>query len=742
MWALHTALQSYFNPLRQHPNWCRMVRAKALYSILIMVLVIAPLLSSIAVAESTKEKIVEINIPKPELKAELAHGKILYPRLATPVFITPGGSFYLQLSEDIEPAKVFIDNGYGAFIECVFTQKSKNLYVVKVPGNAPKGLYDLIVVSKDNTAIGEPHAVYIGSPSDFEELMIVHVTDRHFGVINSNGREAANYDLAADLVTLGLGNNTIIIDTGDTADTAKVGEYTQSIETDYLVDKPLINIPGNHDHVGASRNFVVFRGPFNFTLSIYGLYRVVGIDSGGDGYIDKAQATWAYNVLTTSNEPIKIVLFHHPHFTHVFDDIPHSFKAATWQDLVNILLSKKPNSNYLYVYSSWVEGNKEAFELLTKAIFEAKSKATLVLSGHVHLDSYADVTKPDGTKIYYVVTTATGGSVRPGDYHGFRIIEVKAANGEVRILGDSTQPWSRHASFNLEKVDAAVVETSAAVTTVLEITDPSIAALMKKTVVAVPIPMEWAGKTAKLYLKGLDSYSIRCTPLGCVLYAYTNTAPKLGEKYQATVFIAEDKQPPTIKLVKMRPKTPKMGRQVVLEFKVSDDAWGVEKITAELSYDSKTLKITPAYSYGYVRIVIPPLKGVNEAKLTITVVDASGKETTKTIDIKYQAQTTTTITPATKTTTTATLTQQASTTAPKTTTTKTTTTPTTTQTQTTTTTETKPPTTTTSAVSPSQTQEEAAATTTTGPNNAPLVVAAIIVIAIIAFAAIVARKRS
>ncbi|WP_317895063.1 metallophosphoesterase family protein [Pyrofollis japonicus] len=719
------------------------MRAKALYSILIMVLIAAPLLSGIAIAENTKGKIVEITIPKPELKAELAHGKILYPRLATPVFITSGGSFYLQLAEGVEPAKVFIDNGYGAFIECEFKQKSQNLYVVKVPGNAPKGLYDLIVVSKDNIAIGEPHAVYIGSPSDFEKLVIVHVTDRHFGVINSNGREAANYDLAADLVTLGLGNNTIIIDTGDTADTAKVGEYTESIETDYLVDKPLINIPGNHDHVGASRNFVVFRGPFNFTLSIYGLYRVVGIDSGGDGYIDKAQATWAYNVLTTSNEPIKIVLFHHPHFTHVFDNIPHSFKAATWQDLVNILLSKKPNSNYLYVYSSWVEGNKEAFELLTKAIFEAKSKATLVLSGHVHLDSYADVTKPDGTKIYYVVTTATGGSVRPGDYHGFRVIEVKAANGEVRILGDSAQPWSRHASFNLEKVDTALVKTSKAVTTILEITDPNIAALMKKTVVAVPIPMEWAGKTAKLYLQGLDNYDIRCTPLGCVLYAYTNTAPKLGEKYQATVFIAEDKQPPTIKLVKMRPKTPRIGRQVVLEFKVSDDAWGVESITAELSYDGKTLKITPAYSYGYVRIVVPPLKGVNEAKLTITVADASGKETTKTIEIKYRAQETTTVTPATKTTTTTTTTaQQVSTTTPKTTTTKTTTSTTTTtkpKTTATTPSETKPATTT-STVSPRQTKEEV--TTTTGSNNAPIVVATIIVIAIVAFAIIVARKRS
>ena len=712
-------------------------------SLIIIALLVIPFFSLIANAAG-QEKQVTITIPKPSLIAEPAYGEIIYPRLASPAFVTPGGSLYVVVAESVEPAKIIIDNGYGYSCECRFAEKGAHTYVATIPKDAPHGVYDLVVVTKKGNAIGEPHAVYVGTVSDFSKLMIVHVTDRHFGVINSNGRAAANYDLAADLVALGLPNNTIVIDTGDTADTARIIEYKESITTDYLLNKPIINIPGNHDHVGGSKNFEVYRGPFNFTLSIYGLYRIVGIDSGGDGYIDSGEAQWASTILTESKEPVKIVLFHHPHFAFVYNDIPHSFKAKTWQDLVNILLSKKPNSNYPYVYSSWVKGNKEAFEQLVKGIFEAKDKVTLVLSGHIHLDSYAEVTKPDGTKIYYVVTTATGGSVRPGDYHGFRVIKVDPATGNVEILGDG-QPWSRHASFNLEKVEADLVQTSKAVTTMLSVNDPNIIALMKKTIVALPVPKDWYGEKLGLYLKNLDHYKIRCTPLGCVLYAYTNKPPKLGEVYQATLFTAKDERPPSIKLLRMYPRKPVIGRQVVLNFKITDDAWGIEKITAILEYNGKKMTLIPAYTYGVARIVIPPTVKTKEAKLTIIAIDASGKEATKTIEIKFQplqttTKKTTTTTKTITTTSTTPLEQQAA----QTTTTKKTTTisTTTTATQTTTTTTTSTTTSTTGTTSYSQPSPQQTTTTKTSTSNTTtLVVIAVVILALVAFAVIVAKGR-
>ncbi len=709
--------------------------------ILVIALLLVPLLSLASAAGHEKE--LTITIPKPSIIAQPAYGEIVYPRLASPAFVTPGGSFYMVTAEGIKPAKIILDNGYGYVCDCKFSQKSKNTYVVTVPRDAPHGVYDLVVVTSDNKAVGEPHAVYIGTVSDFAKLNIVHVTDRHFGVINSNGRAAANYDLAADLVALGLANNTIVIDTGDTADTARIIEYKESIMTDYLLNKPLINIPGNHDHVGGSKNFEVYRGPFNFTLSIYGLYRIVGIDSGGDGYIDSSEAQWASTILAESKEPVKIVLFHHPHFAFVYNDIPHSFRAKTWQDLVNILLSKKPNSNYPYVYSSWVKGNKEAFEQLVKGIFEAKDKVTLVLSGHIHLDSFAEVTKPDGTKIYYIVTTATGGSVRPGDYHGFRVIKVDSLTGQVEILGDG-QPWSRHASFNLEKVEADLVETSKAVTTMLSISDPNIIALMKKTVVALPIPRDWLGKKLNLYLKNLEHYTIRCTPLGCVLYAYNDKPPKLGEVYQATLFTAKDKEPPSIKLVRMYPRNPRIGRQVVLNFKVTDDAWGVEKITAVLEYNGKKMTLIPAYTYGIARIVIPPTIKTKEAKLTIIAIDAAGKESIKTMEIKFQPVHTVTITASTTSTIKTSTTTHTSATTMTTTTqtiTKTTshtqTSPTTTSSIPPSTTKPETPTSTTQSTTASQIQQ--IKTTTGNEQGITIAVAVIIAIALIVFAIIVAR---
>ncbi len=712
-------------------------------SLIIIALLVIPFLPLVANA-AEQEKQVTITIPKPSLIAEPAYGEIIYPRLASPAFVTPGGSLYVVVAEDIVPAKIIIDNGYGYSCECKFAEKGAHTYVAAIPKNAPHGVYDLVVVTEKGNAIGEPHAVYVGTVSDFSKLVIVHVTDRHFGVINSNGRAAANYDLAADLVTLGLPNNTIVIDTGDTADTARIIEYKESITTDYLLNKPIINIPGNHDHVGGSKNFEVYRGPFNFTLSIYGLYRIVGIDSGGDGYIDSGEAQWASTVLAESKEPVKIVLFHHPHFAFVYNDIPHSFKANTWQDLVNILLSKKPNSNYPYVYSSWVKGNKEAFEQLVKGIFEAKDKVTLVLSGHIHLDSYAEVSKPDGTKIYYVVTTATGGSVRPGDYHGFRVIKLDPATGNVEILGDG-QPWSRHASFNLEKVEADLVQTSKAVTTMLSVNDPNIIALMKRTIVALPVPKDWYGKKLGLYLKNLDHYKIRCTPLGCVLYAYTNKPPKLGEVYQATLFTTKDERPPSIQLIRMYPRKPVIGRQVVLNFKITDDAWGIERITAILEYNGKKMTLIPAYTYGIARIVIPPTVKTKEAKLTIIAIDASGKEATKTIEITFQPPQTTTK-PSTKTTTTTTSTSTATpvevqAAASTTTTTTTTTTHTTTSTQTPMHTEIAKTTSTTTTTSYAQLTQQQTSPARISTSNTTIIVAAIIILALAAFAIIVIRGR-
>jgi len=577
-----------------------------------------------------------------------------------------------------------------------------------------------------------------------EKIFIVHITDRHFGVINSNGKEAWKYDLAANLLSLGLDGFTIIVDTGDLADTAAPVEYEQSLMIDYILYHPFIGVPGNHDHVGGLKNYIYYRGPWNYTIGVLGLYRFIGIDSGGEGYINTDQATWAKDVLESTREPVKIIMFHHPHFTHMFGDIQFNFTVNSVDELYSLLTSKKPNSRYTYIYSSWLQ-NAKALKTLLEGIFNTPAKRVLILSGHVHLNSYAEVHTPDGKTIQYIVTVTTGGSIRPQDYHGFRVIEL-SSDGSVKIYGEGPY-YIRGSSFNTEYVEANYVQGPSAVTVYFKITNKTkIIDLLDKTVLALYIPPDYYGKTVNVYKTGVDELKLRCTPLGCVLYGYSPSPPEVGKEYRLTVYTAEDKESPTIQLIRMTPSKPKVGRQVTLYFKVSDDAWGIASIEAVASYNGKEIKFIPSLSGNILRITISQLdKGVDKLKLTVRVVDASGKEASFTKEITYikPSPTKTVTTPKTTTSIPQTETQTATTTTtqiittkpPATTITTTETTATKEKTTTPTTTPLTHSTTTPAAQSTIEVTEKRGITTDT-------IVVAVLIIAAIAFLAFIVRRRA
>lgn len=695
----------------------------------------------------------EKTLAVPEVEwAKRVPGLFVEPRFAAPAFVEPGKHFTLRLSKQAQISEAFIDDGYGHRFKLELTGLPDGSYRASVPAEASPGVYDLFLRIEGVGLVGEPHAVVVGGPEMYQELFIVHVTDRHFGVVNSNGRAASNYDLAAVMLALSLPNNTIIIDTGDVADTAKREEYLDSLWTDYLLDKPLIGIPGNHDHVGGFVNYNLYRGPWNYTLSIFGLYRVVGIDTGGDGYINVDQARWAASVLQGSGEPVKIVLFHHPHFTHLFGDVKYNFTLTSWEQLYKVLTSKKPGSKYMYVYSSWLQ-NRKAFETLVKGMYEAKYKRMLVLSGHVHLNSYAEVHKPDGSTINYVVTVATGGSVRDVDYHGFRVIML-SSDGGFKAYGEAPVQY-RNSSFNLEPVHVAYIKGPAAVTMAFSVTgETRFLDLMNRTVVALPIPREYAGKKLNIYLKGLEGYQLRCTPLGCVVYAYNSSKPVIGSVYQVTLYTREDTGKPTLKFVRMMPRNPRSGSQVLLQFRIGDDAWGISSVKAYIEYEGKRMEVKPSIIGSTMRIVVPPLSGVDKVKVHVEVADASGKKTVWSREITYQKPApTTTAATTTTTTTTATVTQTTATT--------TTSTPTATQapetaaittaeaaaTTTTPTTATAAEEAATTATTATQAAAETTATAATpspqkpaGSGASPALVVGALVLAAIAFLAVVTRR--
>jgi 3',5'-cyclic AMP phosphodiesterase CpdA len=690
---------------------------------------------------------ITITIPEPYVEAKLAKGLILQPRFAAPAFVEPGGTFTIVLSKPGNVSRIFIDDGYGDVYDLEFVRVDEKTYRATIPENAKTLLYDLFI-EYNGAVYGEPHAVVVATKEMLEKVFIVHVTDRHFGVINSNGKEAWKYDLAVNLLSLGLPGFTIIVDTGDLADTAAPVEYEQSLMTDYILYHPLVGVPGNHDHVGGLKNYIYYRGPWNYTIGVLGLYRFIGIDSGGEGYINTDQATWAKKILESTREPVKIIMFHHPHFTHMFGDIQFNFTVNSVDELYSLLTSKKPNSQYMYIYSSWLQ-NTEALKTFLEGLINTPAERVLIFSGHVHLNSYAEVHTPDGKTIQYIVTVTTGGSIRPQDYHGFRVIEL-SSDGSVKIYGEGPY-YTRGSSFNTEYVEAHYVQGPSAVTVYFKITNKTkIIDLLDKTVLALYIPPEYYGKTVNVYKTGIGELKLRCTPLGCVLYGYSPSPPEVGKEYQLTVYTAEDKENPTIQFIRMIPSKPKVGRQVTLYFKVSDDAWGVASIEAVASYNGKEIKLIPSLSGNMLRITISQLdKEVDKLKLTVRVVDASGKEVSFTKEITYikPSPTKTVTTPTTTTSIPQTETQ--------------TTTTTTTQTTHVTIT-TKPPTTTITTTETTTTKEK-----TTTPTTAPLtrsttapttqstievtekkgittdtIVVTVLIIAAIAFLVFIVRRRA
>ena len=557
------------------------------------------------------------------------------PMPGYPVFVKPGGSFTVEFSKPLQVSRAVIADGTHTYT--LRLRGSGEEYTATVPADAAPGLYDLIVYTKAG-AYGVPNAVYVYREEP-GEVRIIHVTDTHIGVIDANGRSGASYTLAAFTMANSM-NATIVAATGDIADTATPQQYMEFVRLVELLREPLLAVPGNHDHVqeGVYNQYV---SPLHWAKKVW-FIGFLGIDSGYEGYIDTTQAEWAYRELCGMKTPFKIVMFHHPLFSYVWLEKP--FIVSSWKQLLSILEEKKPGSRYPYVYTSWLS-DKQALAVLVKALYQCN--ASLVLTGHIHLDSYARVVRKGDGSITFIVTTATGGPVRPHDYHGYRLIIV-TRTGAMKVLGDG-EPWVRHASFNLEKVYAVQVSTKYARSTVIVFNDTKAEKYMKSLVVAVLAPPTWSKYPVSA--PGATRIEKLCTPLACRVYAYYPPRPGV---YHATIYTKPDKQPPSIELESMQPSHPYVGDSVTLQLRVTDDSWGVALIHAELEAGGKKLRLYPAVSGSTVMLTLPPIKA-GEAVVKVTAIDASGKKTTKTITIHYaKPQQATTTTTATRTTTTTT----------------------------------------------------------------------------------------
>ncbi len=597
-------------------------------------------------------------------KIKACYGIVRYPTwgLAEPVL--QGGTLVVMFWPKAPSITgIVLTNGTLTYTLKPKAVQGKSEVIAEVPKSVKPGLYDMIVQTS-NGECGEHNAVWVLSKYP-KTIILMHETDNHFGVINPNGRTAMSYDLAAILLALSMPNLTLVVDTGDLGNTGSIGQYLKAALVYGLLNKPTFTIPGNHDHVSKIINYEDYVGLRNWSISL-GKFLFVGIDSGYYGYITNNEADWAYNVLMHSKATAKIVMFHHPLFAYVYGSTPHSFKVSSWEDLLKILESKKPGSKYTYIYSSWLQ-NKKGLETLVKAIYE--SNATLVLTGHIHLDSYAVITRPNGVKTWFVTTTALGGPVRRKDYHGFRIIEV-GYNGSVKVYGQNV-PWDRHASYSVEGVKVSLDISKAASAEALTITDKKIISLLPHIVLAVPVPTYMQG-SYKVFAPGFSKVWKRCTPVYCAVYAETNKVA-LNKTYRLVAYVKPDKEPPTIKIVDA-PKYVQPGTPVTITYSVSDDSWGVASTSALVTINGKTEHMTPMLYGGAYMLSFAAPKATGKIVVKIIATDFSGKVSTKTLTIPVTTATSTT---TSRTTTTATKTSPVKTTTTTTSVTKTTTTMTT-----------------------------------------------------------------
>ncbi len=576
-----------------------------------------------------------------DAKAPWCGSTLVEPRWGAPEAVLSGKSFVIELSKSIEIDKVVLTNG-STSIELALEKLSDSSYRATVPDTVVPGVYDLVLYSSGKILCSEHNAVWVLKTYP-KKLVLMHITDTHFGVINPTGRSASSYVLAAAIIANSMPNLTAVIATGDIADTASVDQYQEARTILGMLTKPIFIAPGNHDHVTGEKNFVDYIGPLRW-VRILGSYLIVAIDSGYEGYISSEQAQWVYNVLTKSNASFDIVLVHHPLFSYVYGETPHSFKVSDWKQMLEILESRKPGSDYPYIYTSWLE-NKEALSKLVQALYD--SHTGLVLAGHIHLDSYAEVTRSDGSKIYFVVTTALGGPIRTGDYHGFRILIVNP-DGTVDVYGLG-KPWDRRASYSIEGVEAYLTESSNAVVVSITISDPKIASMLPHLVLSVPIPSTMTNYS--VYAPGAEKVWKRCGPSFCAVYALEPKV-EVNKTYRIAVFTKPDREPPRIEISEA-PSAVEVGEPITISYRVSDDSWGIEKSYVVIEYGGKKIVATPARYGNIYRLTLPPLSQPTTVKMTIYAIDASGKTSEKSLTIRVVAPATTSpVTSVTRTVTT------------------------------------------------------------------------------------------
>ncbi len=563
--------------------------------------------------------------------------KILFPRIGSPEACTPGSTVTLAVESQtsISNATIYLIGPHGLYkLNYTIFNSSNSIYKVRayIPKNVVEGVYDLVIRSKG----AEAHAfkcivVFKTWP---KMLRIAHITDAHVGVINSNGKPAYTY-LLTELVDAELMHANVIVMTGDNVDVGgDVGYYQELLNALKTIALPTIICPGNHEYAGDSdlRNYHAFIGPSNYYLR-WGPYLFIMMDSGSNGLLSNDQLSWLEGVLKeNSNAKVKIICFHHPIF------------RAKVVGYINTPPSRISEIKNL-LYYSWASAPELASKLLSIVL---KYNVTLVLSGHVHADGLVVYMN----KTLFVTTTATGGPVRAGDYHGFRIIDVYS-NGTVIVHGClKCSILSPHASISSEnsitslRVGGGVVALYYRCFGEPEVPEYSGGA----SSIALRVYNVVDGKLY-VYNSSINIYNTSVYGNQFVKMVVVNVKPSKSFSISIVYSNKTDTEAPVIKFYEVSPEKPIAGRdRVEVTFKAFDKGWGISVLKAYCKLPSGKEIELPVYPMGsgYYSVKLPIVES-RTATLEVTAVDYAGHVKTSSINITY-ATPTKTVSPSSKTT--------------------------------------------------------------------------------------------
>ncbi len=265
---------------------------------------------------------------------------ILMPRIGCPAILTSGSSLEVYFDPGSRGGKdwglrlrsPFMD--HEAKVVGVVASGPQSVWKLsaEVPKEARRDLYDLVIYSRQQTAVSfvERNSVFIVGESFPEMLRVGVITDLHYGV----GTYYAHTTkvLRRTLDVLSALDLDLVVGSGDIVDaTADELSFSSVASEFFRLRVPILLAIGNNDQYAIDKGFRHWEkhlAPEYYSVK-FGEYYFLVLNSG-NGSIDENQLLWAEKDLSVQpKESFKVLVLHHPYWNE-----PHPSLSSKLPNLI------------------------------------------------------------------------------------------------------------------------------------------------------------------------------------------------------------------------------------------------------------------------------------------------------------------------------------------------------------------------------------------------------------------------